>query len=136
MRKFAQYKLILLGVVLLAFGCRSSNLKGARENFDVFYEKFLTDSSFQMQRIQFPLPGIRAGEENEEQDSTYYWTKEEWVMLKKPEIEGTEFKRNLQVSDTVATDEIFTEDSGFYFKTVYEPIKRKWYLVYMVDSGL
>jgi hypothetical protein len=134
MKKFVQYTLILLGLVVMALGCRSSNIKGGREDFNVFYEKFLTDSSFQMERIQFPLPGIKAGEEGE--DSTYHWTKEEWVMLKKPEIESTEFKRNLQVSDTLATDEIFTENSGFYFKTVYEPIKRKWYLVYMVDSGL
>lgn len=131
--KFTQHNLILLLALVLAFGCRSANIKGAREDFDAFYERFLTDSSFQMERIQFPLPGIKAGEE---EDSTYHWTREEWVMLKKPEIEGTEFKRNLQVSDTLATDEIFTENAGFYFKMVYEPIKKKWHLVYMVDSEL
>ncbi|WPP48856.1 hypothetical protein [Catalinimonas niigatensis] len=132
-KKFTPYNLILL-VMLMAFGCRSANVKGARENFDVFYEKFLSDSSFQMERIQFPLPGIKTIED--EEDSTYQWTKEEWVMLKEPDLEGTEFKRNLQVSDTLATDEIFTENAGFYFKMVYEPIKRKWHLVYMVDTGL
>ncbi len=134
MKKIIPSKLfVLLTALVLAYGCRSAKLNGSPESFDTFYEKFLTDSSFQMERIQFPLPGIKAGEEV---DSTYQWNKEEWVMLKKPELEGTEYKRDLQVSDTLATDEIFMENAGFYFKTVYEPIKKKWYLVYMVDSGL
>lgn len=133
MKNITQSTLIFLAL-LLAVACRSSKVQSAKEDFDTFYEKFLTDSSFQMERVQFPLSGIRTT--GEEEDSTYQWTREEWVMLKKPQLEGTEFERKLQVSDTVATDEIFTENTGFYFKTVYEPIKRKWYLVYMIDSGL
>lgn len=133
MRKFTLTNLIFLAL-LLVFACRSSKVQTAREDFDEFYEKFLTDSSFQMERIQFPLAGIKTT--GEEEDSTYYWTQDEWVMLKKPNLEGTEFERKLQVSDTLATDEIFTENAGFYFKMVYEPVKRKWHLVYMVDSGL
>ncbi|WKN32614.1 DUF4348 domain-containing protein [Porifericola rhodea] len=123
----------IICVLSLAFSCRSAKNGRADENFDEFYEKFLTDSSFQMERIQFPLKGIKA---DEGEDSTYYWHKEDWVMLKKPNLDGTDFKRDLQVSDTVATDEIFMENAGFYFKMVYEPIKRKWHLVYMIDGGL
>ncbi|MEK6479889.1 hypothetical protein WJR50_20265 [Catalinimonas sp. 4WD22] len=135
MRKSTLSNLIFLAL-LLAVACRSSKVQTAREDFDEFYEKFLTDSSFQMERIQFPLPGIKTTGEEEDSDSTYHWTRDEWVMLKKPNLEGTEFERKLQVSDTLATDEIFTENAGFYFKMVYEPVKRKWHLVYMVDSGL
>jgi hypothetical protein len=134
MNKFNSGFFLLMIVLLLSASCRSTDIRGAREDFYEFYEHFLTDSSFQMERVQFPLPGHLYGEE---EDSTYTWTRENWVMLKKPNLEGTEFERRLQVKgDTLATDEIFMENSGFYFKMVYEPVKRKWHLVYLVDSGM
>jgi len=121
--------IMLLGLI----GCKGADVKTAREDFNDFYNRFLTDSSFQMQRVQFPLPGVRYGYGP---DTTFVWTEQDWIMLKKPTLDGTEYNRRLQVSDTLATDEIFADNTGFYFKMVYEPIKRKWYLVYMVDSSL
>lgn len=125
---------LLLIIAFLSVGCRSTRNQTASEDFYEFYDRFLSDSTFQMERVQFPLQGLKFGES---EDTTYTWTRENWVMLQEPQLEGTDFERNLQVKgDTLATDEIMMENSGFYFKMVYEPVRRKWHLVYMIDSGL
>lgn len=126
--------LLLLALTLSVMSCRSVKQQGAKEDFYQFYERFLADSSFQIERIQFPLQGLKFGDG---EDSTYTWTRENWVMLHQPQLEGTDFERDLKVmGDTLATDEIKMENSGFYFKMTYEPVKRKWHLVYLIDSGL
>ena len=132
---FPQLLLRLVFVLLIGFtSCKTANVGAAKEDFQDFYQRFLTDNSFKMQRIQFPLPGERVSAEG--QDATYRWTKDEWIMLKDFELDTTQYKRNLQVTDTLAVDEIFTPGAGFYFKMVFEPVKRKWYLVYLVDQML
>ena len=123
-----------LATLLLGASCRSAKVGAAKENFSEFYQQFLTDSTFQMQRIQFPLPGQKVT--TEIQDTSYQWTEDNWIMLKEFELDPTQFERNLQVTDTLATDEIYTPGAGFYFKMVFEPVKREWYLVYLVDQGL
>lgn len=128
----------IIAAIFLMCGCRSARVQTAKEDFDKFYDRFLTDSAFQISRIQFPLPGINTAaiEESEDKDTVYYWTKDEWIMLKKPDLDTSQYERRITVTDTLATDEIFMDDAGFYFKTVYEPIDRKWHLVYMIDSNM
>ena len=124
---------LLIGTLSIS-ACRSSRVATADEAFDSFYRQFMTDSAFQMKRVRFPLPGQKFTAEVE--DSTYRWPREEWRMLSEPQIDSTYFTRDLTVSDTLATDEITGKNSGFYFKMVYRPVKRKWHLVYMVDRDL
>ena len=123
----------LLGLLSVS-ACRSARVATADEGFDTFYDRFMTDSTFQLERIRFPLPGQKFTEQIE--DSTYQWSREGWQMLSEPQIDAAHFTRNLAVTDTLATDEIAGKNSGFYFKMVYRPVKRKWHLVYMVDRDL
>lgn len=125
---------VFLVLLMLGASCRSAKVGAAKEDFSNFYQQFLTDSTFQMQRVQFPLPGQKITAEV--QDTSYQWTEDNWIMLQEFELDPTQFERNLQVTDTLATDEIYTPGAGFYFKMVFEPIKRKWFLVYLVDQGL
>lgn len=134
MRNLNLFALVILGSFVLMVSCRSAKVGRAGEDFSNFYQRFLTDSAFQMKRVQFPLSGklITA----EIQDSTYQWTPDTWVMLQEFDLDPVFYERNLQVTDTLATDEIYTPNAGFYFKMVFEPAKRKWYLVYLVDQNL
>ena len=125
---------LLIASFFYVSACRSAKVGIASENFQDFYQRFLTDSAFQMKRVQFPLPGKRATLET--QDSTYQWERSDWIMLKDFDLDSTQFKRNLTVADTLATDEIYTPGAGFYFKMVFEPIQHKWHLVYLVDETL
>ena len=120
--------------MLSTTACRSTRPSTANESFDTFYDRFMTDSAFQMQRTRFPLPGQKFTAEVE--DSTYQWTPTNWRMLSEPRLDTTYFQRSLAVSDTLATDEISGKSTGFYFKMVYRPLRRKWHLVYMVDRDL
>ena len=47
------------------------------ENFDKFYNRFHTDSTFQMSRIKFPLQGkiIQGDQETK-------WSRDNWIMMK------------------------------------------------------
>lgn len=105
------------------------------ENFANFYDRFLSDSLFQISRIKFPLPGINT-EEMTLDDSVYYWKKEEWVLHEKTEIDTTVFNVRRTVTDTLAVEEIFLEDSGFLIRSEFRPIDGRWYLTYYVDSNL
>ena len=126
-------------LLLVAIGsvsaCRSARTPAtASEDFATFYEQFLRDSSFQMDRVRFPLPGEKVTAEV--MDSTYRWQRNDWRMLSEPEFDSTYFTRDLTVTDTLATDEIAGKDSGLYFKMVYRPVDKKWHLVYLVDRDL
>ena len=132
-RNAARLCCLLIGLISVS-ACRSTRVAGADESFDAFYSRFMTDSTFQMERVRFPLPGQKFTAEVE--DSTYRWPREDWLVLSEPQLDSTYFTRNLAVSDTLATDEITGKNSGFYFKMVYRPVKQKWHLVYMVDRDL
>ena len=135
MKKSGNLPLMLVGLLLCCItACRSSRMATADEAFNTFYDQFLSDSTFQLERIRFPLPGQKFTAEVE--DSTYRWNREGWRMLNEPQLDSAYFTRDLAVTDTLATDEIAGKDSGFYFKMVYRPVKRKWHLVYMVDRDL
>lgn len=124
----------MLGVATSS--CRSSRTAQttAREDFASFYARFLTDSTFQMERTRFPLPGQKFTAEVA--DSAYRWQRTDWQMLREPQLDATYFTRNLTVSDTLVTDEIAGVDSGFYFRMDYRPMDKKWHLMYLVDRDL
>lgn len=130
--------LVLLSMVLIQVtACRptqSTQSATAAEAFAPFYDRFLTDSVFQMTRVRFPLPGQKFTEAVA--DSAYRWQRADWRMLREPQLDSTQFSRNLTVSDTLVTDEIAGVNSGFYFRMDYRPVNKQWHLVRMVDRDL
>ena len=125
---------LLLGIT--ASSCRSTRSAQTTqaEAFAPFYERFLIDSAFQVERIRFPLPGQKFTEDVA--DSAYRWQRSDWRMLREPQLDSTQFSRNLSVTDTLVTDEIAGVNSGFYFRMDYRPVDKKWHLVRMVDRDL
>ena len=135
MRRLPILLALLLGIA--ASSCRSPrSAQGAvaNEAFAPFYSRFLTDSAFQMDRVRFPLPGQKFTEEVA--DSAYRWQRSDWRMLREPQLDSTQFSRNLTVSDTLVTDEIAGVNSGFYFRMDYRPVNKQWHLVNLVDRDL
>ena len=72
--------LVLLFVLILQIiACTDTHPtidKNGRENFLSFYEKFGTDSLFQMRRIEFPMIGTNPNGS----DERFFWTEENWVL--------------------------------------------------------
>ena len=130
-----------LFLILAFFGCQtavkpqSSNkvVKLEKEQFSSFYQKFHTDSLFQISRIRFPLPGINSDDMTVE-DTAYHWTKGKWMMHHL--VDTTSFTRKLSVSNNTVIEVITSTDSGVIIKRTFQNIKGKWFLVRYEDTNL
>jgi hypothetical protein len=103
------------------------------ENFDFFYNKFHSDSLFQMGRIKFPLKG-----QNVDGLEKTNWTKENWNMLRTKiyDIDTTQFKINFKKTKTSFFEKCVIKESGFSSEFGFKLIGKKWYLVYALDKNL
>ncbi|HPW67587.1 MAG TPA: hypothetical protein PLS84_10990 [Salinivirgaceae bacterium] len=103
------------------------------ENFDTFYDRFHTDSAFQMSRIKFPLQGKFIGGEEEME-----WSRDNWVMMKTKiyDIDTTIYKTTFKKQETSFYQKFWLENSGLSSEYRFELIGNKWFLVYALDQNL
>jgi hypothetical protein len=100
------------------------------ENFEAFYQRFLTDSLFQISRVNFPLKGqqihIRGASA---------WKKEKWMMIKAKasEVDKTLYNIKTVRKDNSYFEGIYCKNCGFSFETEYRLINGKWFLVYLQE---
>jgi len=155
-RKFTTNRAIAIAcltALLVAFGCKttkestrkftsSESLKPDKkesktfskpENFDTFYDRFHTDSAFQMSRIKFPLQGKMVGGEEEIE-----WSRDNWVMMKTKiyDIDTTMYKTTFKKQETSFYQKFWLEYSGLSAEYRFELIGNKWFLVYALDQNL
>jgi hypothetical protein len=104
------------------------------EDFEVFNKRFHTDTLFQMERIKFPLEGGYAdGFERGE------WTKDNWEYFENPipaKDLPKDYKQKVTHSDTLVTESIWIDNSGFSTERHFKLINDKWFLVYYLDQNL
>ncbi|WP_165963538.1 DUF4348 domain-containing protein [Hymenobacter radiodurans] len=140
-------------MAIIAFwlgGCQNNNAENktvnidgrtegvvASEPFDEFYNRFTNDSVFQIQRINFPLPGINT-DEMDISDKVYYWQKDQWIMYKgiPSQIDTADFQVKKIRSDSVAIDEVAQKNVSFGSKYTFKIKSGKWFLVYYEDINL
>lgn len=127
---------VLIRILLTASILCLTDCKGQKEaeNFDSFYKRFHSDSSFQYARIKFPLRGINTDESDEGDTLDYYWRRENWVLHRLPDL--NKVKVEAVKSDTLVREKITTDDPGFYFEREFTRIGGKWYLTYYADINL
>lgn len=121
---------VTLCTALAACKGRGSDVIQA-EDFEEFYQKFITDESFQLSRIEFPLDGYET-----DSDTTIYWdSPADWTFLTGSvyDVDTTEYKVEITYSPIRVVHKIYIEDSGFGATLEYELQDGKWYLV-MYDS--
>jgi len=127
---------LILIVVLISFtGCnpfrnRPVNIevsKGSIEDFDLFYDRFVKDSLFQMSRLKFPLKGC-----NEDGNE---WTKENWITIKTKifDVDTTLYKVFYQRDKNSFIEKVWIEDSGFSSEQKFDLINNKWFLVFAFE---
>jgi len=153
---------LLKGIILLLFiiSCKICNSSQYRtyekqkievvvpnkvEDFNEFIKLFYSDSSFQKSRIKFPLKGIhyRNNGMDFESKRISIWKKEEWMFLKNifsnndsiTVIDRDIFKRRISKTNTLVTENIFLENSGFNRLLKYALKKGKWYLIYYEEAS-
>ena len=132
MRRF-----ILPLIVLIVFSCKNTGQTKATvesESFDVFNQRFHTDSLFQLSRVKFPIEGqqIDAFDERD-------WTPNNWIMLKVPvaeNVDTTEYKHSLKKTAASVEEAYWVEESGFHVERQFKLIDGKWYLTYYNDVNI
>ena len=111
---------------------RNSNNKTAvkTENFDNFYQRFHSDSVFQISRVQFPLKGQKI-----EMEGTTSWKKEKWQMIKAwaSEIDRKTYNVKTSKKEDSYFEGIYCKNCIFSFEMEYRLINGKWYLVYLME---
>jgi hypothetical protein len=119
-------------------------IKSEGETFDNFYNKFTSDSSFQITRITFPLKGYTNQTNSNEvkflkKNSTInkplkvnvLWEKQSWVMHHK--VIDTSFKTVRKTTDSTILEKVYLPNSEYEFISLYKKTRGLWYLVYYYD---
>lgn len=111
-----------------------AKIKGSPpEDFAVFYERFHSDSAFQMSRIRFPLQGLI--------DDGYEeiaWTPENWELMRTRiyQVDTTKFKTKVKKKKKYFEQKLWIEGTSFSSKRRFELLGNRWFLVYAYEGSL
>ncbi|MDD2633988.1 MAG: hypothetical protein PHW82_00650 [Bacteroidales bacterium] len=105
----------------------------ADETFLEFYEEFVADENFQLERVKFPVVGSKVLDYEEQEE----WTSENWEML----LDVNEVDQNVFTVEIVEDENriehtIYIPNSGFGVYYAFELIGGKWYLTERTDTNL
>lgn len=136
--EFIKDLFIIVVIVLVGIGCRQKEGQAAEiqpkvlsEDFESFYEKFHTDTVFQMRSIIFPLEGMPT-----RADSTiiippdFRWQKKNWLVHKPfDDMNGT-FSRSFLNFNSIIIEKI-SDNSGLYtMERRFAKLGGEWHLIY------
>jgi hypothetical protein len=105
----------------------------AIEDFEEFYEKFVSDKDFQIERVKFPVMGANIIDYEESEE----WTTENWGMLSDiDKVDQNELTVEVLKDDNRVEHKIYLPNSGFGITYAFELIDGKWYLTERTDLSL
>ena len=139
----AQKNLIFLSIFLLfVTSCKNknSNLQANTEQelrvaaFEDFYQKFHSDSLFQVAHIIFPLEGLPSGADSTVlTGGTFYYQKADWRMQHSLQEmdKDMDYHRTLSVvSPEFMREVIFKNDSTYAMERKFAYMDSTWILIY------
>lgn len=116
------------------------------EKFDDFYNRFYSDSTFQISRIVFPLPGewsnIIYGDEVVEDQSNdtflvknnkLFWQKKGWRFLGTIHSNDKVLFKTFKKDGAVIREEIQSKKERWVITNEFSLIDKKWMLIYHGD---
>lgn len=110
------------------------------DDFNIFIEKFSSDSLFQLSRIKFPLMIIIYDMSND-RDSAMCINKSDFNILdfrkKKSSVQSDQWKQEIVFDNkhTSATIEIRGIDNGMMVDYLFEKVNGAWMLIEIKDSS-
>lgn len=118
---------------------KDSTLGNLPSSFLDFYQKFHTDTVYQMAHIQWPLKGQKVSPT----DSTmtpqlYEWTRAEWAPMQMPDTTMSTLKRTYEmVGEVLVIEKMSYPMIGFgYERQFYEEEDGQWYLIYYGEAPM
>lgn len=102
-----------------------------------FYEKFSTDSVYQLEHVVFPLEGIRAPQNaNDTLGLAYKWQREDWKIHGKfDDANGTFSKEMMDLAGKMVIEIISDESGLFSMERRFAKLSDGWNLIYYKEMG-
>ncbi|NUO01883.1 MAG: hypothetical protein HUU01_14865 [Saprospiraceae bacterium] len=118
--------------ILCTAACRNQAASADASEFSTFYERFLTDSIFQIEHIQFPLEGIPDNADSADvADGSFRWERETWKMHRKFDTQRTGFSIDLErLGSDIVTERILHESGRYAMLRRYAKMDGEWRLIY------
>lgn len=104
--------------------------------FQDFYQKFSTDSVFQMEHVVFPLEGMRSPKDSLDIiDPNFRWQQDSWKIHKPyDDMNGTYIREFIDIPGIVS--ERISDESGQYsMERRFGKLSSGWHLIYYREMG-
>ena len=99
----------------------------------IFYDRFHSDSAYQMEHIIFPLAGVPAYDSLRTED--WSWEKEQWVLHRTFDDRGGTFRRNWYNVNSVIIEKISDSSDRFTMERRWVKMGGEWQLIYYKEMG-
>jgi hypothetical protein len=104
------------------------------EKFDTFYNRFTTDSAFQISRVIFPLKGAKYFLNYMMEEDSIPWIKDKWEFsrINIYKLDTIRYGTEINVQESDVDENIWTKNSGLGMERRFKLMSGKWYLVYFL----
>ncbi len=128
--------------VLIQSGCKNNQegnsqvLSGDEvsqvpDDFRVFYDRFHTDTNYQITHIVFPLDGLPANADTLEENEIFHWQKETWRWHRPMDPNLSGYERQWEVlSPSLITEKIVEKTSNIGMVRRFAHMGDDWMLIY------
>ena len=100
------------------------------DDFHIFYDKFHSDSSFQMNRILFPLKGQTKAIDSTKIAQEIFWQQNQWILHKPFDSQHGTFERIFTNIGGIITETISANEGLFTLEKRYAKLSGDWHLIY------
>jgi hypothetical protein len=112
-----------------------ANAAAVPGDFLVFYDRFMTDSSFQLAHIQFPLAGAPGMARQEVAATGFFWQESDWKVHRYLPDQPFVFKF-IPLADNVVVEEIVHENGQYAAERRFMRNEDSWELIFYADLYL
>ncbi|NET37233.1 MAG: DUF4348 domain-containing protein [Cyanothece sp. SIO1E1] len=101
------------------------------KDFIAFYERFLQDSLYQMEHINFPLEGIPDNAlKGDQLQANFRWQQENWIMHRPIPKDSTGFNSSFSQLGPIIIEEILHESGQYGMLRRFANDGEDWRLIY------
>ncbi|MFT4666922.1 MAG: hypothetical protein ACI8YQ_001147 [Polaribacter sp.] len=104
--------------------------------FEAFYERFHSDSLFQIAHITFPLEGVPRLDSLGRYPEGFRWQQENWLLHRPFDIRDSSFVQNfIPLTEGIIVEEIRDVNGLFSMQRRFARIGEEWRLIYYASMN-
>ncbi|MEL6862910.1 MAG: hypothetical protein AAFP19_00765 [Bacteroidota bacterium] len=109
-----------------------TNTANNPQDFDVFFERFHTDSLYQIEHVLFPLQGLPPDVDSITlAEGRFYWQKSDWRMHRPfDDMDGTFIRELIPFGDDIMLEQIKDNSGQYGMQRRFAYFDDGWQLIY------